>query len=270
MLSYTELKPIVEGIARQYSKDLVMGTGFSYQKYQDLSQDLWVKAYEIISNYPEAPAGYMAKCLWNYVTDLFRKDMNKVSNETLVDNNEFSASQVSEIFNKDLLIAIVENSDKYDSFEDYHISELVSMVLQVAKSCHPDMYKYVVIKLKLSGLIDNDFEPEYDISSFVKSRKDVDYLQDQFILKDLFGFSDKCSKTGGSGSFKSKKSNLRNTIIRLLNVEESYMTYYEITYVDENGNFNSKWIKAYSKDKALEAFKNKFPSCKVSKIEGDC
>lgn len=260
MLSYSELKPVVEGVARQYSKDLVNGRGFNYQTYQDLSQDLWLKAYEIIGEYENAPINFVAKCLWNYATDKFRSSMNQLSNETLFDNSTFSISQDSETSSsyipKNLRDAIVSQSESKSENDELVLSDLVDMVLSYAKSENKDIYKYVVIKLKMSGYVDESFEKDINMDEFEKSHPDLDCSQDQYILRELFGFSEKCSKTGGSGSFKAKKKNFRELLLNLLDVEDLYPTWYEVTYIDSNGVPNSKWFKALNENDASRKAKS--------------
>lgn len=256
-LTYEELKPIVEGVARQYSKDLVMGRGFNRQKYEDLSQDLWVKTYEILGNYPNATADYIAKCLWNKAVDDFRASMKSSTFEQTIDPSTFTSSQHSDGDDGDTYMAYMfsKTSEEYGNktFTDPRMEALIEETLRYAKECSDQIYRYVVVKLKLNGLLSEKFEKDICVTGRSPEEVDSKYdiSQDQYVLKELFNF--KNAKTGGTGSFKNSKKNLRAILLNVFDVEDEYLTWYEVTYL-KNGMTNSKWVKAYNSENARKVF----------------
>lgn len=256
-VSYEDLKKVVEGVARQYSKDLVNGKGFKWQKYEDLVQELWLKAYEILGDYPNAPLGFIAKSLYNKAVDDFRSEMKIMSHEYLHNNEDFNDSRAeSETISNNLLEAVMtESSRQSGSTSKIKINRLVSEILKTSESYGNDIYKYVVIKLKLNGYLPEEFEPSISVKGLdaneVTDRYDIS--EDKVILSELLGY--KSASTGGPGSFKGKKYNLRLDLLSLLNVENLYPTYYEVTYVEGNTT-QSKWVKEINIDRAKIKFEN--------------
>lgn len=257
MAKFEELQPIVEGIARQYSKDLVLGKGFDFQKYDDLKQELWVKAYEILKDNPDASVEFIAKCLWNKVTDLWRKSVKEEVNEELHAQDDFTGSQITEdsVQNNSLLDCISKISESVNSKveeDSDEFNEAVKVILNKAKAVNDNVYKYVVVKLKLSCYLPESFEPTITVSTVGQFNSES--TEDGQVLSELFHFSN--AKTGGSGSWKSKKSQLRSELLNEFDLEESYLSWYEVTFRTAQGT-DSQWIKAYNRTDAVDKFYKK-------------
>lgn len=71
---YDKLNSMICGISRKY-------TGYAYMEYDDLEQELWIKALEIIAYHGEVNYRLIAKSLYNRAIDLVRKKRHKQLNE---------------------------------------------------------------------------------------------------------------------------------------------------------------------------------------------
>lgn len=256
--AYEDLYEIVKGISRQYAKDIHGGRAYDPDKQEEFEQELWMKSMEILTSdhwNGTAPVNLIAKSLWNHVTDVWNKGVRTSSNELLVDGAVYTHStDYAEGSSNSVISAIESEANESYNLDVDRNQGLIDEILEIAKELDGNndaMYKYVVAKLKLNGYLSEDIEPEIDVRGL--DPEDItdgyyDVSQDKYILDEIHGYT--TASTGGPGSFKGKKSELRRILLTVMNKEESYLTYYEVTYI-ESSKTESKWIKAYNSEDAV-------------------
>jgi hypothetical protein len=243
MITNEEIAKIVEGIANKYAKDIVRGTPWRYDVFEEYRQELYVKAYELISNDPEVSIQLVARSLWNRATDLFRSSEKKLYNEWsthILSGTRDMDEDPDESSN--LINYLASESTDYTSSDEYS-NDLVERVLDITSKLDQDIRDYVIAKLKLNGYLSKDSYPNIKIN--VEDYDNSSETENCKILKDVLGMNQ--AETGGTVKFKSAKRSLLLDLMSEFELEDCYRKWYIARYKNSSSEFVEVRVKKYSK-----------------------
>lgn len=245
VLSDDRVLEIIKNVALQYAKDIYHPQGWDSYKFDEYRQELSIKAYEVLHSNPSVNDKFMYKVLYNYATDISRS-LKSVNSKVFI--------QDPEIINYEYGEGVSSGKYDYQEGADSNVDEVIEMIL--AKVQHdPTLLKYTKAKLILAGEVEQSRFPEIDCSLFYDNPEVYNNSVNYFVLEVILGYS--TGRTGGPGSFKSKKSSVFEDIIYDLGVDDQYSKWYEITYTTECDEVIIESYKAMTSRDALELFETK-------------
>lgn len=182
---YEHLKSMVCGIARKY-------TGYAYIEYDDLEQELWIKALGLIAYHGNVNLKLIASSLYNNAIDLVRKRKRKHDNEKHLDSNTFNFLDDNESNAK--VNYLVSQNDLSD-YSTSVVSELVELFDEGSKA-----RAYVTMVAEFTGALSGE-----DYLDSVKEKFTDFRPEKEFAI--ALGFKDDTS-TG----YRSLRQNVREVV----------------------------------------------------------
>lgn len=245
MLNYEEISKIVFGIASKFANDSINGRGWSREKFEEYSQELFLEAYSILKKMPDIDKNYLAASIWNKAGEVFHKNMKIASNEQLQDSF-FTAVDSGQDSHNELSKKMYEiSSDKFFlEYEEQQTKDLVARVLELIQGRDETIKKFVIAKLKLSGYISIDSFPEVNIN--IEDYESADITENHKILQDLLNVNG--ARSGGTNKFKDAKRSLFLDLVSEFDVEDSYRRWFEVEYLDVSGNVKLDRVKKFSEE----------------------
>lgn len=112
--------------------------------FEDCKQELWLAALETIEKYGEINFSIISRAIRNRFVDLIRNSVKEI------DHNNYAVDDIDTTFSDSSCYSCKNFTDEFNT-----IISRVDMS-NALKTTTPDVYKYVKLLMKMSGIIDND------------------------------------------------------------------------------------------------------------------
>ena len=222
-LSLTEKIAGLQDVSERIAQKYISSNSFRMEK-SDLSQELMLVAYGILSNDENANLGYIIKSMYNKAVNIYHSYKNLRNSENLVNDEllEIVVDKTSDRLKSSNFQdseGIYENnksfnnkrdltsSSKLGTEDDYEMLAMITDLLSMLEN-FPLERKYVLIKLKVDGILDR-YGLEYEEINNVKV-ENIDGEYDAVMALEHY-------TSPKSGSWYGKKSELKLLIQQYLN-----------------------------------------------------